>query len=464
MPMADAPLEILLIAFGAGLVLGGFSLWLLTRISGGRKREEDRVRLTELTAERNMLSGALETEAYARQNVQAEKEKLQVQIARLEAARENDDEKLRWLETAQTQMREAFEALAGRTLETSTAAFMNRAQENVHSLMDRMRGDWKTQQAELRHLVDPLQERLTTLGTHVRELEQKREGAYQGLQTQMEQLSRAHAALQETTVTLAEALKSPTVRGQWGEIQLRRVVEMAGMVRHVAFAEQVDTGDGRPDMVIHLPGAGVLPVDAKVPLAAYLSAVEARDETVRKAKYLEHARAVQDRVRELSRKRYWDQFEQSPDFVVMFIPNEACLGAAFETDPGLLEYAVTRNVLITTPVTLIALLRSVAFGWQQYRMTENARQISEQGRELYKRFETFTGHLIELGRQITRTVEGYNRAVGSLDRRLTPLARRFQEMGVGGTEEPASPDPVDAHTRQPVPLASPDRSGAETGE
>lgn len=222
----------------------------------------------------------------------------------------------------------------------------------------------------------------------VRELEQKREGAYQSLEKHLGQLGQAQTQLRDTTVTLAQALKSSTVRGRWGELQLRRVLELAGMTSHVDFDEQVTTDEGRPDVIVHLPNQGILPVDAKTPMTAYLAAIEA-DEKEQQAKLAAHAQAMRNRIQELGRKQYWDQFERAPEMVIMFVPSEACLSAAFEQDPALLEFGMGKHVLITTPFTLLALLRAVAYGWQQQQITENVREIAKQGQELYERVIKF---------------------------------------------------------------------------
>lgn len=282
----------------------------------------------------------------------------------------------------------------------------------------------------------------------MRHLESKREGAYKGLEEQLRQLSTTHDSLQKTTVSLTQALRSPTVRGRWGELQLRRVVEMAGMVKNVSYREQVSADNGRPDMITYLPNGGMLPLDAKVPLEAYLDAMESEDSNERKVKLTSHAKAMKDRVRELSRKQYWDQFEQSPDFVVMFVPNEACLGAAFELDPGLLDFAINQRVLITTPVTLLALLKAVAHGWQQHQITENSRKIAEQGKELYQRLTVLFEHLTDLRKNLNRTVGSFNRTVGSLESRLLPSARRFEEMGIA-TDELSTLDQIETQVRLP---------------
>ena len=258
----------------------------------------------------------------------------------------------------------------------------------------------------------------------------QRVGAYQDLLTQLTGLRETQNQLQKSTTTLGEALKSPTVRGRWGEIQLRRVIELAGMVSHVSFDEQVTGDKGRPDLIVYLPNGAVLPIDSKVPLAAYLDAMEATDATIRANALAGHVKAMRDRVRELSRRQYWDQFESAPDFVVMFVPNETFLAAAFEQDPDLLEHAIAAKVLISSPINLLALLKSVAYGWQQHKMSENASVIVAEARELTARMATFSDHLTTLGRSLDKSVEAYNKTVGSLQRRLLPTARKFEELGV----------------------------------
>ncbi|MDD3643351.1 MAG: DNA recombination protein RmuC [Candidatus Krumholzibacteria bacterium] len=340
----------------------------------------------------------------------------------LEAEKSATAEKLAWVEKAEEKMREAFKALAGDVLQSNSQMLTDQAKKDISSL------------------VDPLKENLTSLDGHVRELEKSREGAYKSLEQQLRDLRETHTRLQETTSSLSHALRSPTVRGRWGELQLRRVVEMAGMVSHVAFDEQAASEQGRPDMIVRLPNEGVLPVDSKVPLNAYLSAMECTDETVRAQKLAEHARAMRSRIQELGLKQYWDQFEKAPDFVVMFVPNEACLGAAFEKDPDLLEYAIDKKVLISSPVTLLALLRSVAYGWQQQTISENAMKIVREGGELYSRMETFIERFATLGKTLGKSVESYNAAVGSLDRRLIPVSRRLRDLGVSCRELDAPGD------------------------
>ena len=374
----------------------------------------------------------------SRSRSQQELSELKLKVAGVEGEREGDAEKIDWIRKAEENMRDAFKALAGDALKS-----------NSETLTSQVKRDFQG-------VVDPLKESLTSLDGQVRALEKNREGAYKSLEQQLTQLRDTHAKLQQTTITLTEALRSPTVRGRWGEIQLRRVVEMAGMVNRVAFDEQATTDLGRPDMIVHLPNGGVLPVDSKVPLASYLSAMDGADESGRKNYLREHAKAMRSRVKELGQKQYWDQFPSAPDFVVMFVPNEACLGAAFDIDPELLEYAIERKVLISSPVTLLALLRAVAYGWQQHQITENAEKIAAEGRELYGRLQIVIKHFNELGESIGKVVNRYNSAVGSFDRRLMPSARRFEELGLAG-------DAIEAAREVDVVPSLP-TSAAETGD
>jgi len=339
-------------------------------------------------------------------------------------------------------MRDAFAALASDALQANSEALTKRTK------------------VDLEGVVDPLKENLKTLDGYVRELESARKGAYESLQQQLTQLGNTHARLQETTTSLTQALKSPTVRGRWGELQLRRVVELAGMTRHVAFDEQASTESGRPDMIVYLPNGGVLPIDSKVPLDAYLAAATETNEQLRKQNLAQHTKAMRERVKELGQKQYWDQFERAPDFVVMFIPNEACLGAAFENDPDLLEYAISKKVLVSSPVNLLALLRAVAYGWQQHQIADNAIKIAREGQELFNRLKKFVDHLADVGRSLRKLVDGYNRALASLDKRLLPAVRRFQEMGLS-TKELDAPKEIEV---LPKVIAAIEDDASETAD
>jgi len=299
--------------------------------------------------------------------------------------------------------------------------------------------------------VSPVRESLDKVQARIGEIEKERAGAYGQLLAQVEALATGQQALTRETGNLVGALRRPSVRGRWGELQLRRVVELAGMLDRVDFLEQPqvegEDGDLRPDLLVRLPGNRCLIVDAKAPLEAYLDSLELTDEAARAAKLADHARQLREHVQKLSQKQYWEHFENTPDFVVMFIPGEVFYSAALEQDPTLIE-AVSRNVIVATPTTLIALLRTVAYGWRQEALAENARHIGELGRELYRRLATMGEHAGRLGAGLDTAVRHYNNFVGSLEGRVMVQARKFNELNLEGTQQPlAELKPVETQIR-----------------
>jgi DNA recombination protein RmuC len=386
------------------------------------RAEQDARRLPELEQQLDNLRNA---------NMQ-----LVAQLSELKTQRQADQERIQLLEDVEKRLRDAFQSLAAQTLQSNADEFLKRARDQLDILLTQVRGDWSNHRTQLDSLLKPLQDMLKTMDNQVRELEQKREGAYQGLQEQLRQLGQTHQQLQSTAVSLLQALRSPTVRGNWGEHQLRRIVEMANMTKQVDFREQANTDQGRPDMIVFLPNRGILPVDAKAPMQAYLDAMAASDDHVQREKLASHAAAMRNRVRELAQREYWNQFAEAPQFVIMFVPSEACLSAAFQSDPELFDYAAQQRVLITSPVTLLALLKAVAYGWQQHQLAENARQIAQQGKELHDRLARFLEHFQKIGRSLDAVVKAYNDATGSLESRFFPSARRLKELGASTEELP----------------------------
>jgi DNA recombination protein RmuC len=339
---------------------------------------------------------------------------------------------------------EAMALAATEALHRNSQQFLALARESLGQIQQKAEGEWNQRQQAMEAVVRPLNEQLAQLRQQVAALEQARAGAYAGLHEQVRLLAETGQRLQAETGRLVQALRTPATRGIWGELQLKRVVELAGMQAHVDFDQQVPTSDGsatlRPDLVVHLPGGKQVVVDAKAPLLAYLEAVEAADPAIRQERLRRHAQAVADHIVALSQKAYWAQFPQSPEFVVLFLPGEPLFSAALEQDPTLIEKAAERRVILATPTTLIALLRTVAFGWQQAMAEENARRILDLGQELYRRLLTLAHHLQQLGRHLEATVGDYNRMVGSLESRVLAAARRLKEMG--GGEEPPALEPV----------------------
>jgi DNA recombination protein RmuC len=334
----------------------------------------------------------------------------QALAATLDAERKGFAEKLKLLEEAKSALSDAFNALSANALRSNSEEFLKLAQASVA----------------------PIKEALGKFDSKIQALEVAREGAYQGLLQQVSQLLDTGRQLRSETSNLAQALRSPVVRGQWGEIQLRRVVEMAGMLSYCDFIEQQtlksESGMLRPDLVVKLPAGKTIVVDAKAPVSAYLDAMSLPEEE-RPPKLQAFAKLVRDRVAELGRKSYWDQFDQTPELVVLFLPGDHFYSAALQQDPSLIEFGVEQKVLIATPVNLIGLLRAVAYGWRQEAIALNAREISDLGAELYKRISDLGGHWIDLGKNLARTVEAFNSAVGSLESRVLVSARRFKELG-----------------------------------
>jgi DNA recombination protein RmuC len=388
--------------------------------------------------------------------------------ARLEAelarTRQAAEERAATADEVRRQLTGEFARLSSEALRRTSDQFLQLADTRLGETHRAAEGDLSRRQEEITRLLAPLVEQLGRYDEGVRRLEVERQGAYTALTEQMRQLTGSHERLERETRNLVTALRSPQTRGRWGELQLRRVVEMAGMLERCDFSEQVtsdgDAGRLRPDMVVHLPGGKNVAVDAKVPLQAFLDANEADDEGVRRAHLAAHGRQVKAHVDALAKKEYWKRVDPSPEFVVAFIPGDPLLTAALEHEPGLMEYAVANHVLLATPTSLIALLRAVAYGWQQESLTENARQVQVLGAQLYERISILGEHMAAVGRNLSGAVTSYNRAVGSLEGRVLVTARRFVELGVvgAGEREPTRPSPVDTVTR---PLQAPELVGTE---
>jgi DNA recombination protein RmuC len=367
---------------------------------------------------------------------------MRTRIAQVEAARQAS-------EAAAAKLGETFQSLADAALRSNQSAFLDAARSTLETVRAEMTGDLAQKQTAIAGLVEPLSNSLGKLETQVRELDRERQKIFGSLGEQIQ-------ALAKETCTLSTALRSPQARGRWGEVTLRRVAEISGMVGRCDFFEQdtreTSLGRIRPDMVVRLPGARSIVVDAKVPLTAYLEAVTAAEEPLRRTALQRHAQQVSEHVKQLSSKQYWAQFQPTPEMVVLFLPGDHFLSAALEVKPELVEESVERRVLIATPVTLIAVLKGIAYGWNQAQLAENAIEIRELACQLHERLQTVWQHYADTGRQLEKTVTSYNKSVGSWDTRLMPAVRRMQELGV--KPDAAEPDlePVDVLPRMPRQL------------
>lgn len=391
-------------ALGIGLLLGLLVMWLIAR-----RRE-------------NRLLGELD---------QAE-----ASLKNQEAVQQERDAAF---ELANARLTQAFSEISNRSLRANSDTFLKLAEQNLGTHQEKAKRDLNEREKAVEELVKPIRDALDASHKQINDLEKSRSEAYGGIKSQLESMQLSQTSLTKETQNLVKALRRPEVRGQWGEITLRRLVELAGMVEHCDFVEQVHVAGSdqiiRPDMIVNMPDKRQLVVDVKTPLDAYLAAAEAEDDVQRKLGLERHAKNVRAHIRMLSSKAYWKQFDESPEFVILFIPGDQFLSAALAEEPDLIEYALSQQIILATPTSFVALLKAVAYGWRQLALADNAKEIRILAEDLYGRLGTFVTHMNRVGRQLASSVENYNKAVGSLERKVLPGARKFTELGVHSSKE-----------------------------
>ena len=449
----------------AGGIAAALATWLVLRTQAATLRERLVARDGRIAELESRLNKELAETTAAQADLVLLRQEAATLETRLVEERKAAAEKLAILNEAQAKLSDAFKALSSEALQSNNAAFLNLAHATLEKFQEGARNDLEKRQTAIDQMVKPVRETLQKFEVKIGDIEKVRSEAYVGLTQQVRGLAEAQVTLQREASNLVKALGSPRVRGRWGELQLRRVIELAGMLEHCDFIEQAhvatDTGALRPDVVVQLPGGKSLVIDAKTPMESYLQALEATTEPERRAKLAEHARNIREHMKLLGLKSYWKQFQPAPEFVVLFVPGESFFSAALEFEPDLIDRQIDENhVIPASPTTLIALLRAAAYGWRQESLAENAQKISELGRVLYERVQTMTEHFGRVGSSLKGAVENYNKAVGSFESRVLVSARELRKLKVtDAAQDMESPNQVEV-----IPRTLADAPGSTTKE
>ncbi len=436
--------SISIIALAFGVAVGAVIVWLALRTRTTALDE----RLAARDGELQKLQQSFEKECSQHKLLKDDHTNLKAQ---LEGERRAAQERADAFRQAREELSEKFKALSRDALRDNNQSFLDLARATLEKFQESAKGDLEQKQQAIDQLVKPLKESLEKVDGKIEEMEKARAGAYSELREQVKALATSEGKLQAETANLVRALRTPHVRGRWGEIQLRRVVELAGMLQYCDFTEQEtianEEGRLRPDLIVRLPGHRTIVVDAKVPFDAFYESISTTDDDLRREKLKEHARLVRTHIGQLSKKSYWETVQPAPEFVLLFLPGEHFYSAALENDPKLIEDGVDQGVIIATPTTLIALLKAVSYGWRQEQMAANAQEVSRLGKDLYDRLRIFTSYFADVGKGLDRALESYNKGVGSLEARVLVTARKFKERGAIAGEEIETIEPIDKTTR-----------------